>query len=119
MISESSRGNYGGRNMFHIINDFMQARSIAKFGPGGYDKAEEAFLTALTYSPKFWISVPLQSGINCTCGKRITVVYPVVGKMVQKTMFVPRLIHELRFTEGKDRKTLANIGSTDLYCVDW
>jgi hypothetical protein len=131
MLADSSRGGlFGGRNLFHIINDFMQNRSIAKTGPGGYKQAEEAFLTALTYAQKYWVSVPLQTGVNVTCGDRIRVTFPIPNpnagpndkekmKNVTRTFFIPRLIHEIKFTQGKERTVISNKGSTDFYCLLW
>lgn len=123
MLAEASRGGFGSRNMFHIVDNLMQAASIQKHGPGGYNKAQEAFLTALTYSQKYWVSVPIQSGLFVTCGKRILVNYPIVtgidSTMIEKIMFVPRLIHELRFTQGNKREPVLVKGTTDLYGVIW
>ena len=67
----------------------------------------------------------MQTGLNVTCGERIVVLYPTGTQnntLVVKTLFVPRLIHELRFTElseNKDRKPVAVQGITDFYGVDW
>ena len=94
----------------------------SKNGPGGFNTAEDRFITQLTYAPKYWVSVPMQTGLNVTCGERIVVLYPTGTQndiLVAKTLFVPRLIHELRFTEGKDRKPVAVQGITDFYGVDW
>lgn len=123
MLAESNKSNIGSENMVRVINDLMQNRSIAKNGPGGYQLAQEAFLTLLTYTQKFWVSVPMQSGINITCGSRINIVHPIVEegkeKLTQKTLFIPRLIHEIKFTQGPNRQKLAINGVTDMYCVNW
>lgn len=117
------KGKYGGRHMFSFIDELRQPRAIDKNGPGGYNTSQDSFLATLTYAQKYWVSVPLQSGINTTCGDRITVRYPIGIKpnpvIVEKTLFVPRLIHELRFTEGPDRKQVTVTGTTDLFCVHW
>lgn len=114
------KGRYGGRNMMATIDDLHQARSVAKNGPGGWKGAEDSFLTALRFSPKYWISAPLQTGVNVTCGDRINVSYPIANAvLVNKTLYVARLIHELRFTEGKDRRPVTVIGTTDMFCVHW
>lgn len=117
------KGKYGGRHMFYALDEYRQPRAVDKNGPGGFNSAEDSFLTALTYAEKYWVSVPMQSGINTTVGDRIKVRYPVgkrpSGFTVEKTLFVPRLIHELRFTEGPDRKQVSVTGTTDFYCVHW
>lgn len=117
MLEEAKRGIFGARNMFRIVNDYMQARSVSKYGPGGYDKSEEVFLAMLTYAQKYWISVPIQTGLNVTCGSRIKVIFPIGGALTERTFFVPRLIHELKFTEGNNRQLVTNIGTTDIYCL--
>jgi len=77
-------------------------------------------ITALTYTPKYWISVPGQTGVNLTVGDRFTVEYPVGGVMTQKTLFIPRLIHEVRFSEGShDRRQLEANAKTEIYGVAW
>lgn len=123
MLAEANRGGFGSRNMFHIVDELMQSMSIQKHGPGGYNKAQEAFLTALTYSQKYWVSVPSQSGLLVTCGSRILVRYPIAVvpeiQMVEKIMFVPRLIHEIRFTQGNKREPVMIQGITDIYGVIW
>ena len=120
MLSEA---NKSGENITRVINDLMQSRSSAKNGPGGYNLKQEAFLTLLGYTQKYWVSVPLQSGLNVTCGDRINMLHPIVEdgkpKQVKKTLFVPRLIHEIKFTEGQKREPLVVNGITDMYCVHW
>ena len=122
LIQQSQRGRYGARMMFAMLDELMQARSVDKQGPGGYNSKQEAFLTTLNYTQKYWISVPMQTGLNITCGSRINIEYPINGVQQQKTLFVPRLIHELRFTEttpSNKRQPLNINGVTELYCVDW
>lgn len=123
MLGEANKSNIGGENMTRVINDLMQNRGVAKHGPGGFNVLQEAFLTLLTYTPKYWLSVPIQSGLNVTCGTRINFVHPMVqgGRPVQtsKTLFVPRLIHELKFTEGEKREAQVSHGMTELFCVHW
>lgn len=122
MIRQASRGRYGARMMFSMLDELMQKRQIDKNGPSGYNTKEEAFLTTLNYAQKYWISVPLQTGVNVTCGSRINISYPINDRPAQKTLFVPRLIHELRFTEndGQGKRQALNInGTTDIYCVQW
>lgn len=123
MLAEASRGNFGARNMMKIVDELQQSLSTMKDGPGGYQQAQEAFITALTYSQKFWVSVPLQSGAFVTCGSRINVLHPFVGngteRLVNKTLFVPRLIHEIKFTDGPQRTKLVVNGTTDIYGVLW
>lgn len=117
------KGKYGGRHIFTALDETRQTRSVDKNGPGGYNTAEEALLARITYSEKYWVSVPLQAGINTTCGDRINVLYEIGIRprpvKVQKTLFVPRLIHELRFTEGPNRDQVTVTGTTDMYCVHW
>jgi hypothetical protein len=114
---------YGGKQLMTLLDGRRQPVSVDKNGPGGFNTAEDKFVTALTYSPKYWVSVPMQTGLNVTCGQRIVVIYPLGlannDKLMIKTLFVPRLVHELRFTEGDKRNTISNQGITDLYCVDW
>lgn len=114
-------GKLGGRRIFSVLDDLHQARSVAKNGPAGYQKNEDAFLTALTYAPKFWVSVPMQTGLNVTCGTRINVFYPFSNLgVIGKTLYVARLIHELRFTEGTDGRNKVTVnGLTDIFGVDW
>jgi hypothetical protein len=123
MLAEANKSSLGAENMVRVINDLMQSRSISKQGPGGFQLAQEAFLTLLGYTQKYWVSVPMQSGLNITCGSRIEMVHPIVenfkAKQVFKRMFVPRLIHEVKFTEGPKRTPLVVNGITDMYCVHW
>jgi hypothetical protein len=122
MLQEATKGRQGARNLFAILDEFLQKKQVDKNGPGGYNAAQEAFLTALNYAPKYWISVPMQTGINVTCGSRINVTFPINDRITSKTLFVPRLIHELRFTENdqQNKKIALNVnGTTDIYCVNW
>lgn len=123
-ISEAMMGNavksqFGARMMMNVINEDRQQRTVDKNGPGGYNTAEEAFLAALNFSKKYWISVPLQTGINVTVGRRINAIYPVGERQQAKTLFVARLIHEVQFkTPGAKRYEPAQ-GTTEMFCVDW
>jgi len=114
------KSKYGGRQMMNMIDSFHQPPAISKDGPGNWQAAQASFLTALGFVPKYWISVPLQTGVNVTCGERINAIYPVSDQdLIAKTMYVPRLIHELKFTEGRNRKPVTVIGTTDIFCVAW
>lgn len=110
----------GGRQLFSVLDSLHQALPIQKNGPGGFAQNEDAFLTALSYTPKFWVSAPLQTGVNVTCGKRINVLYPFSGtQLIAKTLYVARLIHELKFTEGRDREPVNINGTTQMFGVHW
>lgn len=111
----------GGRGNFAILDTLHQALSIAKNGPGGFQSAEDAFLAQLSlYTKKFWVSVPLQTGVNVTCGTRITIQYPFTNQgLTSKTLYVARLIHDLKFTEGEDRQPVTINGTTDMFGVAW
>lgn len=113
----SGGSGYGSGVSKAIIDSWRQLATVDKNGPGGYEAREKAFLAQLTYSPKYWTSVPLQSGINVTVGERINVTYQVGEEIQMKTIWVARLIHELRFTEGRDRSAVAVNGTTDLFGV--
>lgn len=119
MLQSANKNKYGGRMLFGMLDELLQQKSVDKNGPGGYAMTQEAFLSALNYSQKYWVSVPLQTGVNVTCGQRINVIYPINDKLTAKTLFIPRLIHELRFTEGKERTPVNINGTTDFYCVLW
>ena len=119
MLNEAYKGGMGGLNLFHIIDEMVQKRSVDKHGPGGYNVTQEAFLSALNYAPKYWVSVPGQTGINITCGDRISVTYPVPPDIKTRTLFIPRLIHEIKFTEGPDRKPVTINARTEIYGVYW
>lgn len=120
-VSKASKSFMGGLNMFHIIDELLQSRSVDKNGPGQFNAKQEAFLTALSYSPKYWLSVPSQTGLNVTCGKRINISYPIGnrGEVENLTLFVPRLIHEVRFTQDTNRKPTIVNATTDIYGVRW
>lgn len=114
------KGRYGGRASMAVLDEKHQPLSVSKNGPGGFANAEDAFLAQLGFTPKYWVSVPLQTGVNVTCGKRINIVYPVAGEaLVAKTVYVARLIHQLKFSEGRDRKPVTIIGTTDMFTVHW
>lgn len=119
MLAQANKNKYGGRMLFSMLDELLQKKEVDKNGPGGYNVAQEAFLAALTYAQKYWISVPMQTGLNVTCGQRINVIYPINDKLTAKTLFVPRLIHELRLTQGEKREPLNINGTTDFYCVLW
>jgi hypothetical protein len=38
---------------------------------------------------------------------------------MSKTLYVARLIHDLRFTEGEDRQPVTINGTTDFFGVAW
>ncbi len=118
-LKEAVKTQYGARMIFNSINEDRQPRQIDKQGPAGYNSAEEAFLAALAFTKKYWISVPIESGINVTIGKRINAIYPVETRTTAKTLFVARLIHEIQFkTPGS--KTFEPVRSTtDMYCVEF
>lgn len=122
MEAQANKTVLGGRYIFHQIDSNQTKLSTNKVASGHMQK-QEAFLGALTYSPKFWISVPINTGLDVTCGKRIRVKYPFVENRrtssTTKTLFVPRLIHEIKYTEGDNRKTTYAHGTTDLYGVLW
>lgn len=114
-----SKGKFGARQIFNAINEDRQPRAVDKNGPAGHNIAEEKFIASLAYSKKYWISVPMQSGIDVTIGRRIKVVYPVGERMTEKTLFVVRLIQELQFKTPGQKKYEPAQGSTDCYCVEW
>ena len=119
LFNKSVKTPFGASILFNAINEDRQPRTIDKNGPAGHKAREEAFIASLSYSKKYWISVPMQSGINVTIGNRINCIYPVGLKLQAKTLFVARLIHELQFkTPGQKRYEPAQ-GSTDMYCVEW
>ena len=101
----------------NFTDELRQEIGIDKQGPGNHQAKENAFISKLTYSPKYWVSVPMQEGIKVTVGDNITVRYPVSDEIQTKTLWVARLIHELRFTEGKDRSVVTVTGTTDLFGV--
>lgn len=126
MITQASKGKFGAANMFYVLDELMQARQIDKNGPGGYNASQEAFITALTYAQKYWITVPLQTGVNVTCGQRIRVTYPVNGRNISQVLFVPRLIHDIKIVQlkrneqGSESRVLVDVnGTTDIYSVLW
>jgi hypothetical protein len=119
-LTEAQRGTFGSRHMVGILDELMQSSSVDKNGPGGYNTAQEAFLTAVAYTQKYWVSVPGQSGLNVSAGDVINVKYPVnSNKLLTKRLFIPRLIHEIRFTRGPDREPVTNQAVTEIYGVAW
>ena len=119
MLAEAQKSSRGGMTMMNFMDTLMQEKNIDKNGPAGYNVKQEAFIAALTYSQKYWVSVPGQTGVNITCGDRINVIYPVGATPIQKTLFIPRLIHEVRFTQGDDRQPLEVNAKTEIYGVSW
>lgn len=114
------KGKYGGRQLMTMLDSLHQPLSVAKNGPGGFKNAENQFLTTLGFTPKYWVTAPMQTGLNVTCGQRVNLIYPVAGTgLVAKTCYVARLVHELKFTEGRDRRPFTSIGTTELFCVHW
>lgn len=107
------------------LDELRQKEVIDKNGPGGWAIAEANFAGSLRYSKKYYCCVPINSGINITCGMRIEVNVPVIvtngnSRVEKKTLFVPRLIHELRFTEGGEKRTAVTaVGKTDIFCLEW
>jgi hypothetical protein len=119
MLAEAQKSSRGGMTMMNFLDTLMQEKNIDKNGPGGYNVKQEAFIAALTYAQKYWVSVPGQTGVNITCGDRINVIYPVGNTPIQKTLFIPRLIHEVRFSQGDDRQPLEVNAKTEIYGVHW
>lgn len=119
LMGKSVKTQFGARMLFNVINEDRQQRTVDKNGPGGYNTAEEAFLAALNFSKKYWVSAPIQTGIDVTVGNRINVLYPVGTRTQTKTLFIARLIHEVQFkTPGQKRFEPAQ-GSTEMYGVEW
>lgn len=119
IFGQSVKTQFGAQMLFNAINEDRQDRTVDKNGPAGHKAKEEAFIASLSYSKKYWISVPMQSGINVTIGNRINCVYPVGNRPMAKTLFVARLIHELQFKTPGQTKYEPAQGITDLYCVEW
>lgn len=114
------KSKYGGRQVMAWLDSKHQSPSIAKEGPANYVGTQSTFLTQLSYASKYRVVVPMQTGVNVTCGERINILYPMSGyTLIAKTLYVPRLIHELRFTEGKDRKPVIINATTDIFGVHW
>jgi hypothetical protein len=122
VLQGATKGSGGGMDILSVINNLHQFKEVDKNGPGQYNTSQEALITALHYAQKYWVSVPGQSGLNVSCGDRIRVVFPINDKLTIKTLFVPRLIHECRFTEdtsdGKRRPTNVRC-KTEIYGVFW
>ena len=109
---------YAGGVSKYILDSLRQLPTVDKNGPGDYQSQEDEFITRLTYSPKYWVSVPMQTGIDVTVGDRITINYGVADERHTKTIWIARLIHEIRLTAGRDRTMLSVNGTTDLYGVE-
>lgn len=122
MLAESQKGRTGGL-LFNVINQLMQDRSVDKNGPGNFNIAQEAFVTALTYSDKYWVTVPGQGGQKVTCGDKIVVNFhkpqDSKPKNVTKRLYVARLIHTIEFTRGQERVGSGDQAKTDIYGVAW
>lgn len=119
-VAEAQKGGLGSRVMMGLIDELMQSASVDKNGPGGYRSAQEAFLTAVAYARKYWVSVPGQSGLNVSAGDVINVVYYVNSPTpLTKRLFIPRLIHEVRFSRGPNREPVNNQAVTEIYGVEW
>lgn len=122
MLAEAQKGRNGGLQ-YNFIDSLMQDRATSKHGPGGFNVSQEAFVTALTYTDKYWVSVPGQGGHKVTCGDKITITYPIVRNFKTtnrtKTLYVARLVHNVRFTEGSSRKPIGDNATTDIYGVVW
>ena len=122
MLAESQKGRTGGL-LYNVINELMQDRAIDKNGTGNFQVAQEAFVTALTYSDKYWVTVPGQSGNQVTVGDKITVTFhkpeDAKPKQVTRRLYVARLIHTVEFTRGSERKPTGEQSKTDIYGVSW
>lgn len=119
LLKDTVKTKFGARMMFAVLNEDRQPRAIDKHGPAGHNSQEEAFVSALNHQKKYWISVPLQSGINITIGNRIKVVYPVNTKRTEKTLFVVRLVHEIQYKTPGSKNYEPVQGTTDMYCIEW
>lgn len=119
IFGKAVKSPFGAQMLFNAINEDRQPRQVDKNGPAGHKAAEEAFLASLAYQKKYWVSVPMQSGINVTVGNRINCVYPVGLRPTAKTLFVARLIHELQFKTPGQRKYEPAQGTTDMFAVEW
>ena len=122
MLAESQKGRNGGQ-LLNFIDSVIQPRSQAKDGPGNFNTSQEAFVTALTYSDKFWITVPGQSGHKITCGDAINIEYSIMrNKRAEdrtRRLYVARLVHTIDFTVGEKRTHQGNKAMTDIYGVAW
>lgn len=119
VFNKSVKSPFGARLLFNAINQDRQELTVDKNGPAGHKAAEEAFLAALSYSKKYWVVVPMQSGINVTIGNRINCVYPVGERPTAKTLFVARLIHCLNFKTPSANRYEPSQGTTEIYAVNW
>ena len=120
----STKSPLGSNHILGTIMSSLRDSAISKEGPGGYNNAQAALVTALTLSPKYWVSVPGQSGNQITAGDRILVQMPVPygdGKfrMITKTLYVARLIQQVNFTDQTTRKQLDMNAKTEMYCVEF
>ena len=115
--------NGSGFNWLGFMNNDHQPQPIDKFGPGGWAQMEADFLGVLRYKRKYRTLVPIQTGLDVTCGDRIKVRVPLANVdnpvWEEKILFVPRLTHQLKFTQGPERNPVTPIGTTDIYGVDW
>ena len=122
MMAESQKGRNGG-HLLNFIDAVIQPRSQAKNGPGNFNTSQEAFVTALTYADKFWITVPGQSGHKITCGDAINIEYSIMrNKRAEdrtRRLYVARLVHTINFTVTDKRTWQGNKAMTDIYGVAW
>jgi hypothetical protein len=127
MLAEAYKGNRGGGHLLNVLSTVMQPQAIQKAGQAGYNVSQEALVTALTYSDKYWVQIPGQSGHKITCGDKVAIRYYVIrdGRPVprDKALYVARLVHNITFLEndpktGK-RKRASYKAKTELYGVDW
>lgn len=127
IVEKVSKGQLGAKILYGYINDNLQAEQVTKAGKGGYEQAQQAFLSALDYSPRYTIKVPLQGGIFVTCGNRISVKYPVNDRPISRTLFVPRLVHKLEMVTTRanlpghqqKREPESYAGTTELTALYW
>lgn len=119
VLNKSIKSPFGARMIFNPTNEDRQDKNVDKNGPAGHKAIEEAFLANLSYAKKYWISVPMQSGINVTIGNRINCVYPIGLRPMAKSLFVARLIHELQFKIPGSQRYEPPQGTTEMYAVEW
>jgi len=127
LMGEAYRGNRGGGALLNIINEVMQQRAIQKAGPGGFNTQQEALITALAYTNKFWVQVPGQSGLLCTAGMKVPIRYTTVrgGSPVpmDKILYIARLVHHITFlypeSEKGRRQRSGYKAKTEIYGVEW
>lgn len=110
---------YAGRLHHASWDETRQSKSVSKVTNGHWVE-QEKFVAALDDSKKYYFVVPLQTGINITAGRRIRCVFPTSsGKIVDHTLFVPRLTHEVKFTRDDERKVIGVQAVSEIYTVLW